>query len=166
VLPGPTANYEVGSATFIGRGTYFVDLGPIFFMYFCARDTSKARKNPFGVDVNRIDRGFLYHPAAARSDVKAKKNPLSLLYREPPLLGEDSDIWHKPRREPGDVAEARLLAFPRGSIWYAACHYRSSCQTFGGEIEESCLLVCHFYLPKERADTYRYKNPIGQVSFS
>jgi hypothetical protein len=110
--------------------------------------------------------GFLYHPAAARSDVKAKKNPLSLLYREPPLLSEDSDIWHKPRREPGDVAEARLLAFPRGSIWYAACHYRSSCQTFGGEIEESCLLVCHFYLPKERADTYRYKNPIGQVSFS
>jgi hypothetical protein len=28
---------------------------------------------------------------------------------------------------------------------------------FGGEIEESYLLVCHFYLPKERADTYRYK---------
>jgi hypothetical protein len=35
-----------------------------------------------------------------------------------------------------------------------------------GEIEESCLLICHFYLPKERADTYRHKNPIGQVSFS
>jgi hypothetical protein len=30
---------------------------------------------------------------------------------------------------------------------------------FGGEIEESCLLVCHFYLAKKRADTYRYKNP-------
>jgi hypothetical protein len=37
---------------------------------------------------------------------------------------------------------------------------------FCGEIEESCLLVCHFYLPMERTDTYRYKNPIGRVSFS
>jgi hypothetical protein len=25
-----------------------------------------------------------------------------------------------------------------------------SCQTFLGEIEESCLLVCPFYLPKRR----------------
>jgi hypothetical protein len=24
------------------------------------------------------------------------------------------------------------------------------CQTFVGEIEESYLLVCHFYLPRER----------------
>ena len=23
-----------------------------------------------------------------------------------------------------------------------------------GEIEESCLLVCHFYLPKEKSDIY------------
>jgi len=28
------------------------------------------------------------------------------------------------------------------------------CQTFGGEIEESCLLVCHFCLPKEKSDIY------------
>jgi hypothetical protein len=41
-----------------------------------------------------------------------------------------------------------------------------SMSDFCGEIEESCLLVCHFYLPKERADTYGYKSPIGQVSFS
>jgi hypothetical protein len=37
---------------------------------------------------------------------------------------------------------------------------------FWGEIEESCLLVCHFYLPMQRTDLYRHKNPIGQVSFS
>ena len=37
-LPGPTANHEVGSATFIGRSTFFVDLGSIFFIYFCARE--------------------------------------------------------------------------------------------------------------------------------
>jgi hypothetical protein len=35
-----------------------------------------------------------------------------------------------------------------------------------GETEESCLLVCHFSLSKERADTYRHENPIGQVSSS
>jgi hypothetical protein len=43
---------------------------------------------------------------------------------------------------------------------------REHLSDFCGEIEESCLLVCHFYLAKERADTYRYKNPIGQVSIS
>jgi hypothetical protein len=53
---------------------------------------SKAGKKPFSIGVNR---GFPHDPAAARSDVKAKKNPLLLLDREPPLLGKDSDIWHK-----------------------------------------------------------------------
>jgi hypothetical protein len=47
---------------------------------------------------------------------KRKKKPLSLLDREPPLLSEDSDVWHKPHRVLGDPAEARLPAFPRGSI--------------------------------------------------
>jgi hypothetical protein len=51
---------------------------------------------------------------------------LSLPDREPPLLGVDSDVWHKPRREPGDLAEARLFAFLRGSIRYGACQHRSS----------------------------------------
>jgi hypothetical protein len=46
-------------------------------MYFCARDMSKAGKKSFSIGVNRIDRGFLHDPAAARSDVKAKK----ILYR-------------------------------------------------------------------------------------
>jgi hypothetical protein len=59
---------------FIGRSTYFIDLGPIFFIYFCARDTSKAGKKLFSIDVNRIDRGFRHDPAAARSDEKAKKS--------------------------------------------------------------------------------------------
>ena len=36
-------------------------------------DTSKASKNPFSIGVNRIDRRFLHDPAAARSNVKAKK---------------------------------------------------------------------------------------------
>jgi len=49
----------------------------IFFIDFCARDTSKAGKKPFSIGVNRIDRGFRHDPAAARSDVKAKK----ILYR-------------------------------------------------------------------------------------
>jgi hypothetical protein len=35
------------------------------------------------------------------------------------------------------------------------CH--GLCQASLGEIEESCLFVCHFSLPKERADTYRHK---------
>ena len=43
------------------------------------------------------------------------------------------------------------------------CLIRLPVRLFRGEIEESCLLI---YLPKERADTYRYQNPIGQVSFS
>jgi hypothetical protein len=30
----------------------------------------------------------------------------------------------------------------------------SLCQADFGEIEESCLLVCHFYLPKEKSDIY------------
>jgi hypothetical protein len=37
---------------------------------------------------------------------------------------------------------------------------------FCGEIEESSLLVCHFYLPMERTDIYRHKILIGQASFS
>jgi hypothetical protein len=85
---------------------------------------SKAGKKPFSIGVNRIDHGFPHDPAAARSDVKAKKNPLLLLGREPPLLGKDSDIWHKPRWELGDLAEARPFAFLRESIWYGACQYR------------------------------------------
>jgi hypothetical protein len=28
-----------------GKCYYFLDLGPIFFIYFCARDTSKAGEN-------------------------------------------------------------------------------------------------------------------------
>jgi hypothetical protein len=32
-------------ASLIGKSTYFVDLGPIFFIYFCAREMSKAGKN-------------------------------------------------------------------------------------------------------------------------
>src|SRR2546421_6939626 len=31
-----------------------------------------------------------------------------------------------PRREPGDLAEARLFAFLRGPIWYGACQHPSS----------------------------------------
>jgi hypothetical protein len=57
---------------------------------------------------------------------KIEKNPLSLPDREPPLLGGDSDGWYKPRRESGDLAEARLFAFLRGSIRYGACQHRSS----------------------------------------
>ena len=53
---------------------------------------SKAGKKSFSIGVNRIDRGFLHDPAAARSDVKAKEILLSLLDREPPLLSEDSDV--------------------------------------------------------------------------
>jgi hypothetical protein len=37
-----------------------------------------------------------------------------LLDREPPLLVKDSGVWHKPRREPGGLAEAGLFAFLRG----------------------------------------------------
>ena len=44
---------------------------------------------------------------------------LSLLDREPPLLGGAGLVGS------GDLAEARLFAFPRGSIWYGACQYRS-----------------------------------------
>ena len=61
----------------IERSIYFVDLGPIFFICLCARDTSKAGQKLFSIGVNRIDRGFRHDPAAARSDVKAKK----ILYR-------------------------------------------------------------------------------------
>jgi hypothetical protein len=38
-------------------------------------------------------------PDVARSDVKAKKNHLPLLDREPPLLGKGSDPWHRPHWE-------------------------------------------------------------------
>ena len=61
---------------FIGKSTYFIDLGFIFFIYFCARDTNKAGKKPFSINVNQIDRGFHHDPAVAHSDVKAKKNPI------------------------------------------------------------------------------------------
>ena len=30
------------------------------------------------------------------------------------------------------------------------------CQIFVGEIEESCLLVCHFYLPEKKTSIYVY----------
>jgi hypothetical protein len=39
---------------------------------------------------------------------------------------ENSDAWHRPRRQGGDLTETRLFAFLRGSIWYVACRYRSS----------------------------------------
>jgi hypothetical protein len=45
----------------------------IFFIYFYARDTSKAGKKLFSIGVNRIDRGFRHDLAAARSDEKTKK---------------------------------------------------------------------------------------------
>jgi hypothetical protein len=51
--------------------------GPIVFIYFCARDTDEAGKKPFGIGVNRIDRGFYHDPTVARSDVKTKK----IIYR-------------------------------------------------------------------------------------
>jgi hypothetical protein len=35
---------------------------------------------------------------------------------------------------------------------------------FCGEIEESCLLVCHFYLCKERADTLTTKIRFPETS--
>ena len=95
---------------------------PIFFIYFCARDTSKVGKKLFSIGVNRVDHGFRHDPAAARCDVKSKKKPLSLLDQEPPLLDEDSNVWHKP----GDLAEACLFVFPRGSIWYGVCQSQSS----------------------------------------
>jgi hypothetical protein len=38
---------------------------------------------------------------------------------------------------------------------------RSIVSDFCGEIEESYLLVCHFYLPKERADTYTHKKTLS-----
>src|SRR5437016_1107681 len=41
-----------------------------------------------------------------------EKNPLSLLDRKSPLLVQDSHVRHKPRREPGNLAEVRLPAFP------------------------------------------------------
>jgi hypothetical protein len=44
------------------------------FIYFCARDTSKASKKPFSIGVNRIDRRSPHDPTAARSDVKAEKS--------------------------------------------------------------------------------------------
>ena len=40
------------------EGAFTLDLGPVFFIYLYARDTSKAGKNPFSIGVNRIDRGF------------------------------------------------------------------------------------------------------------
>jgi hypothetical protein len=76
----------------------------MFFIYFCARDTSEAGNKPFGTGVNRIDRGFHHDSATARCDVKSKKSF---------IVG---DVWHKPHRELGDLAEARLFAFPRGSV--------------------------------------------------
>jgi hypothetical protein len=71
VLPGPTTNCEIESATSIGRSIYFVDFVPVFFTYFCTRDTGEAGKKPFSNSVNRIGRGFGH---GARSDIKAK-NP-------------------------------------------------------------------------------------------
>jgi hypothetical protein len=73
------SSFENGTYTWIKirRSTYFINLGPIFFTYFCACDTSKASEKPFSIGVNRIDRGFRHDPAAARSDEKAKK----ILYR-------------------------------------------------------------------------------------
>ena len=35
--------------------TYFVDFAPIFFIYFCARDTGKAGQKLFSISVNRIN---------------------------------------------------------------------------------------------------------------
>ena len=32
------------------------------------------------------------------------------------VLGEDSDVWHGPRRELGDLVETRFFAFLRGFI--------------------------------------------------
>src|SRR2546423_9168590 len=66
--PDPTTNCEVESATSIGRSTYFVDFAPVFFIYFCTRDTGEASKKPFSNGVDRIGRGFGHDPAAARSD--------------------------------------------------------------------------------------------------
>jgi hypothetical protein len=43
---------RLDTPTFIGRSTYSVDLGLVFFIYLCARDTSKAGKKPFSIGVN------------------------------------------------------------------------------------------------------------------
>jgi hypothetical protein len=93
----------------MGRSAYVVDFAPVFFICFCTRDTGKATEKPFGNAVNRFGRGYGHNPATARSDVKAKK----ILYR---CYVGSSDVWRRPRREWGDLAEARLFAFLRGSI--------------------------------------------------
>ena len=61
----------------IERSIYFVHLGPIFFIYLCARDTSKAGKKSFSVGINRIDCRLRHDFAAARNNEKTKK----ILYR-------------------------------------------------------------------------------------
>src|ERR1700722_14226508 len=39
-------------------------------------------------------------------------------------------------------------------VFSCPCRPKYYCQTNFDEIEESCLLVCHFYLPKEKSDIY------------
>ena len=58
--------------------TYFVDFGPVFFIYFCARDTGKASEKPFSISVSRIDRGLTHDLAIAQRDVIAKKKSFTV----------------------------------------------------------------------------------------
>jgi hypothetical protein len=61
--------------------------GPILSIYFCAHDTSEAGKKPFGIGVNRIDRGFHHDPATARCDVKSEGGPLLSVMSGTSLIG-------------------------------------------------------------------------------
>jgi hypothetical protein len=75
---GPTSNYEIGSATSIERTTYIVDFAPVFFICCCARDTGEVTQKPFGNAVNGINRWFSHDLATARSDIKVKKESLTV----------------------------------------------------------------------------------------
>jgi hypothetical protein len=55
------------------------------------------------------------------------KHSLAPLSRSAVVSSRNTEyLGHKPRRERGDLAEARLFAFLRGPIWYGAYQYRSS----------------------------------------
>ena len=74
----------------------------------------RPAKKSFSIDVNRIGCGFHHDSTAARSNVKAKKNPLSLLDREPLLVKivmSDTSLVGS-----GEISLKGVLAFLRGSI--------------------------------------------------
>ena len=94
-FPDPTSNYELRSASSLGKSTYVVDFTLVCFNCRCASDTGEVAKEPLSKGVDRIGResSALVDLAAAFSDVKNCRKSLPLLDRESPPFCRDSAAW-------------------------------------------------------------------------